>query len=74
MKFDQASDRLKRALEEQQTISTKKLARLLQDMNFSFNENQESRTVKYLKGEIQNLHRAIEKLKKKVKKYEDRAD
>ena len=74
MKFDQASNRLKKALEEQQTISTKKLARLLQDMNFSFNENQESRKIKYLKGEIANLHRAIEKLKKKVKKYENRAD
>lgn len=74
MKFNQASDRLKRALDEQESISTKELSRLLQDMNFSFKEDQESRTVKYLKGEIANLHRAIAKLKEKVKKYERGAD
>jgi hypothetical protein len=55
MKLDQAKSQLRYALRNQKTISIPKLQEILQSMNFSFEDNK-SKEVKYLRGEIKKLN------------------
>lgn len=65
MKFEEASQELKRCLNESKTISIPKLLRLLKSMNFSLSQAQRDQEIQYLKNEIKKLNKQIRKMQKR---------
>jgi len=63
MKYKEAKQQLQEALNNQKTISIPKLKRLLQTLNISL-EPSKDKEIKYLKGEIRNLHKQIRRLRR----------
>ena len=63
MKYKEAKQQLQEALNNQKTISIPKLKRLLQTLNISL-ESSKDKEIKYLKGEIRNLHKQIRRLRR----------
>lgn len=68
MKYIEAKEQLKKALSEQQTISTRKLRGILQSLNFSLSKPIESVEIDYLKNEIKKLKRDNNNLRKGIEK------
>mgnify|MGYP007024765880 CR=1 FL=1 len=71
MTHKQAKRQLQHALDNQKTISIPKLKRLMQSMNISL-EPSKDKEVKYLKGEIRNLHKQIRRLRRALDNGENR--
>ena len=63
MKYKETKQQLQEALNNQKTISIPKLKRLLQTLNISL-EPSKDKEIKYLKGEIRNLHKQIRRLRR----------
>lgn len=62
MKYEEAVQQLKHALEHQQSIRVKKLEKILQSMNVSLKKNNRDVEIQYLKGEIRKLVKRINEL------------
>ena len=71
MTHKQAKEQLQHALDNQKTISVSKLKRLMQALNISL-EPSKDKEVKYLKGEIRNLHKQIRRLRRALESGENR--
>ena len=71
MTHKQAKRQLQHALDNQKTISVSKLKRLMQALNISL-EPSKDKEVKYLKGEIRNLHKQIRRLRRALDNGENR--
>lgn len=71
MKFEEASQELKRCLNESKTISIPKLQRLLKSMNFSLSHSQQDQEIQYLKNEIKKLNKQIRKMQKRGNQNEN---
>lgn len=65
MKFEEASQELKRCLNESKTISIPKLLKLLKSMNFSLSQAPRDQEIQYLKNEIKKLNKQIRKMQKR---------
>lgn len=86
MKYKDAQKQLRYAINHQKTISTKKLSRILQSMNISLHTRQdkkrmESKRIVYLKNEIAEKDKSIQRLsyllnkqKKRYKKLKERSE
>ena len=71
MVHEEAKKQLQEALNNQKTISIPKLKRLLQTLNISL-EPSKDKEIKYLKGEIRNLHKQIRRLRRALDNGENR--
>lgn len=59
MRDKEARKLLKHALDNQKSIRTGKLSKILQAMNISLKKNNRDREIDYLKGEIKKLNKKI---------------
>lgn len=57
MKYQEAKNQFRHALDNQKTISIPKLKKLMQSMNMSLKKSTRDTEVEYLKGEIKKLRR-----------------
>ena len=64
MKDKQARQLLKHALDNQQSIRTTKLRKILMAMNVSLYKDNQNEEIEYLKGEIKKLKKQIRKMRK----------
>lgn len=64
MKFVEAKETLKFALNNQKSIQIKKLKEIMQVMNISL-ESSKDKEIQYLKGEIKNLRKRIRRLERR---------
>ena len=64
MKYDQAKAEFQHALDHQQTISIKRLCKLMQIMNMSLQPTKDIE-VEYLKGELKRTNERLKKEKRK---------
>lgn len=71
MTYKQAKEELQYVLDNQRTVSIPKLKRLLQTLNISL-EPSKDKEIKYLKGEIRNLHKQIRRLRRALDNGENR--
>ncbi|AYP68426.1 hypothetical protein HWB91_gp56 [Bacillus phage vB_BboS-125] len=60
MRYEEAQQQLREILKSQKTITTKRLAELLQAMNVSLKKDQRNQEVEYLKNEIRKLKKGAE--------------
>lgn len=67
MKYKNAKESFKQALDKQKTITIPKLKKLMNGMNIRL-EPSDDVEIKYLKSEIKKLNRIIEKKDKKLDK------
>lgn len=63
MKDTEARQLLRKALDEQQTISVPKLKRILEAMNVSLKKDNRDREIEYLRNEIRKLREKYESRK-----------
>lgn len=66
MKYEQAKAEFQHALDHQQTISIKRLRKLMQSMNMSLQPTKDVE-VAYFKGEVKRLNERLRKEKRKNK-------
>lgn len=64
MKDKQARQLLKHALDNQKSIRTTKLRKILMAMNVSLHKDNQNAQIEYLKGEIKKLRKQIREMRK----------